>query len=1803
MFKHLFLFALLGVALSSCSDFNSVKVKKTNFKDEVLRTQNLVFTFNKELLPDTGLINKWDTTQYISFEPKIPGKFMWTGKSELTFSPLGALLPASSYKATLNKDLTKYSLTKYSIDDDPLLFHTPLLAISSINSYWSLSEELANQAEVRCQLNFNNPVSPAKLRSLLKLQVAGKEIPYRIITQNDAESIEVAFVYDPELPDNEIKGEAIISKGLICQGGNLATENLLKSGFLIPSKDKLTITSTESGFDNGKGFIDVFTSQPLIAEGLNSFISTDPAMNLETEVLTNGFRIKGEFLGSQTYTLNIKKGIKSLFGRELEDDYTSVISFADPLPNISFTEQNAIYLSTKGERNLGVNIVNVPKVKVSIFKIFENNIQHYMRQGKSWEYNYDEATGDYNDYNTWSFDENYGKPVMTKEIQTRSLQKSGNISLLNLDFAELNFNDSYKGLYLVKVEASDRKYIQDAQLLSFSDLGLIVKEGSTDVMVFVNSFRDATPVKGAKLDFISTNNQKVYSTVTDNNGVAIFKNAKQVAAGFTLSMVSVRYENDFNFVLFDKTRVETSRFDVGGKRMDNVNYDVFIYGDRDLYRPGDTAYINTIVRTPRWEVVKDIPIKIKLLAPNGREYLNQRFQLNASGAAGTKFFVPRQAMTGSYVIEVYAANDVLLASRKISVEEFVPDRIKVTAKTNKTVYLPAEAINLDLLAENLYGTPAGGRRFETELRLKRKQLTSNALPDYSFNIETKNMPVLASIVQQGNTDAEGKAACILQSAAYNDIGLLEGKIFTTVFDETGRPVNRLNVVEIPTQQVYFGIRNFDTWLSTRKALNLQFAAIDRTGKVLPGATAKVVIINYKYETVIEKQYGRYNYVSQKKEKVVFTRELNIKGSGSVLPFIPLASGEYEVRIMAPGSENYVSRTFYAYGWGDTNFSSFEVSREGEVIITPDKCIYNPGEKAKLLFKAPFDGQLLVTIEQDNVLSYKFLNLVNKSASMELAVTKDHLPNIYIDATAFRKSVDMSIPLTVAHGVVSLKVDDVSAKLNVAISAPEKSRSGIKQTFTIKTAPDAEVTIAVVDEGILQITDYKTPDPFSWFYQKRALGVNSYDVYALLYPELKRSSSPAGGEAFDLSRRINPLTGDRVKLISKWSGIRKANSSGECSFSMDIPQFSGALRVMAVAYKGRQFGSAEKTMKVADPVIISMSLPRFLSPGDNCVVAVSMTNTTEKGGNANIQLTVSGPATVAGKNSASTSLKTGAAEVALFTVNADKGIGVATISATVNALGQKFTQQIDIPVRPAAGLIFITGTGSVTAGSVKTFNAASDLYPKGIKSALILSKSPAIEFAKNLDYLVRYPYGCLEQTVSTAFPQLYLADLTKLFPSASGRNFYQGGSPGSNVQQAILKVESMQLYNGGLSLWPGGGSADWWASAYSAHFLFEAKAAGYEVNARVLNGILNFLTQKVKEREMETYFYFENGVRKSRNIPRREILYSAYVLALADKAPVSAMNYYKSMSKELSSEGRYLLASSFMLAGDVKSFRSVLPKAFGDEKAICEFGGSYSSYLRDKSLALNSLLEADPNNPQVDELLKSISFEMKNARYYSTQETAFALLAIGKHARKAMASDISADISVDGKVAGKYNNKDLQLPLDISNKNVTLTTKGKGTLYYYYEISGIKLSPNTADEDKHLKVRRRFLDRNGNQISGNSFIQNDLVVVEITAQSETGTNVENVAITDLLPACFEIENSRLVAEREMDFMKNRSTPEYTDIRDDRISFFTALNGTAKTFYYTIRAVSKGTFVIGAVSADAMYNGEYHSYSGSGKVIVK
>ncbi|RZK46160.1 MAG: alpha-2-macroglobulin family protein, partial [Hymenobacter sp.] len=364
-------------------------------------------------------------------------------------------------------------------------------------------------------------------------------------------------------------------------------------------------------------------------------------------------------------------------------------------------------------------------------------------------------------------------------------------------------------------------------------------------------------------------------------------------------------------------------------------------------------------------------------------------------------------------------------------------------------------------------------------------------------------------------DGRGTAAYVLPDV--HDLGTLEGTAFATNFDETGRPVNRLATFEVQTQKVMFGINRLDGLVGTRLALPIEFVALTPTGKPT-AATAQVTVVRKLWETVLERQGDRYAYNSQQREEVLLSKELKLSGTGKIT-FRPQYSGEYEVRIMRPEASNYVAEYFYAYGTGDTAGNSFEVNNEGEVIIEADKPKYEPGETAQLLLKTPFPGRILVTVERDRVLDHFYVDTDQKSARVSIPIRGGHVPNIYVTATAIRPITDNSLPLTVARGFVPLTVEKPSTHLPLTLKAAAQSRSQVFQTIEVRTAPGAQVTLAVVDEGILQRKDYRTPDPHAYFYQKRALEVGAFDIYPFLLPELGTSSS--GGDAGDLGRRTTP----------------------------------------------------------------------------------------------------------------------------------------------------------------------------------------------------------------------------------------------------------------------------------------------------------------------------------------------------------------------------------------------------------------------------------------------------------------------------------------------------------------------------------------------------------------------------------------------------------------------------------------------------------------------------------------------------------
>ncbi len=1792
---------------ASCSFHHGLEVVSTNFSDVISPQQNLVFRFNDDVVNDT-LVNEWDTTSYVHFEPAMEGRYKWTAKNELSFTPAREFLPNTEYKMEITSAvLTKGTLKSSLGPDTKFSAHTPYVALEFCDASWVSVKERGGAIELAVRLHFNYPVSSESVSQLLHLKFNDKDMQFstdentvsadaRFHIQQNVESIDEGTLY------------ATVSAGVRCYGAKQVSTSDLSAQCEILSRRKLAILNCNPEFVDGVGIVHCSTSQPVqIAEG-EKIINVVPAVaNLQTEINEYGFDVKGNFEAGRQYTMSVSKSLRGVLGGSMSEDFIQSVNFGALNPELRWSSERGMYLSPKSSRNIGVNIIGINNVKVSIVKIYENNIQAFLRDARRYayeDYGYgegDETDGQREESSRYRIDfdytldyyKEYGNILSTREYAVKNLAKSGNISLLNLALDNIG---EFKGIYVVRVESMDDSYRAISKLVSVSDIGLIVKKCEDDVYVFCNSIKSAESLSGVSMKFISTNNQTLQTATSDANGVVHFENVLKRAKDFEVGMVTATLGGDFNYMMFRDTRVETSRFDVGGLQENTAGLQAYCYGDRDIYRPGETIHLNTIVRDKQWNPVSKQMLKLRIASPDGREFRFMKIYPDAEGSVTTDIALSSSVLSGTYVVEILSANDVLLNSHTIAIEEFVPDRINVHLSMSKTAYSVGDSVAAFVNAMNYFGPPAVHRKAEFVFSVKRKDFRPKQFPQYDFSIRTKESRELLNQPQQTETDASGNASArfLIPKEAANT-GLLEGSMFATVFDENGRPVHRLERFEVQSQSIFYGIKYSDSYTAVHSSVPVQLIAVDRNGNP-QSVKARVQFLKRNWQTVLRKNdYGGFSYVSEMRMDTINDRIVSINGSATSLSVVPHSSGDYEVHVMSPDGQNYVSRSFWAWSWGSTSTTAFQVKKEGTIDISFDKARYTVGEKATVLFKTPFAGRLLVCVERNGLLSHQYINTDEKSASISINITDAMAPNVYVFATLFKPLDDGAMPLTVAHGVASLNCEPRNATFSLSIDAPDHARSNSKQTIRVKAANagGAEVTIAVVDEGILAMRQTKTPNPHDYFYQKRALQVESFDLYPYIFPDLRPTRMSYGAGNDELSRRLSPVIGKRFNLVAFWSGIIKTNASGEASYTIDIPAFSGSLRVMAVAYKGRAFSSAEKNIVVADPLVVSSGLPRVMSPGDTVRVPLTVSNTTAKVMNVAATISTSGGVKVQGSTQQNLSIAAHSEQRALFTLVAQNSIGIAHIEMKASGSGESTIEKTDIAIRPSVPLQHVNGAGSVGANETKSFALMSSFISGTTKGKLVVSRSLVAEFGRHLDYLISYPHGCVEQTTSKAFPQLYIADLNNSLSQDEKQ------SASSNVDQAILKLQSMQLYNGALSYWQGDVIESWWGSIYAAHFLIEAKRNGHEVSSTVLDRLLQYIAKKAHMSDRRTYAYFgSDNVQHTRSIAPQEVFYSLYVLAQAGRQDVSLMNFYKTNLSVLTDDSRYLLANTFLYLGDRNSFEKVLPNQIS-QWSVNDGEGCWSSPIRDEALILSTLVDVDKQNPQIPVLVRHLTTLLRNQYYYSTQEDAFAIIALGKYARTVGAANGTASITVAGK---KYelNGADVVVSDNVVGQNVSISARG-GSVYYYWDVSGVPSNGEYKQEDSFLRVRRDFFDRNGREITANSFRQNDAVVVRITLDAIAKTSVSNVVITDILPAGLEIENPRLNAAPDMPWIKKTSIAQHTDFRDDRVNIFTNLNGT-QTFYYVARAVSPGVFKLGPISAEAMYNGQMHSVHGGGVVKI-
>ena len=1026
----------------SCGPGNTVKVESFTPTGEVQNLTNFTIEFSEDLAP-ADVQEKWLEEEFVTFTPAIQGKSKWTSPSTLVFSPDAPLDPMQSYKAVINKNVL--FKTTFSPDFDEYDFHTPYFDVTKVDFFWTNIPYQSYKLSVQANIYFNYPVDPKSLKNFLEIKRAGADVTdFQIVSEQTADVIAINFG-EVEQTDNEQLFSVKVKENLISVLGKDGLKESRSFEVKLPPITELAITNVTAGFDGSSGWIEVSTTQTVDDKKLKDFISTEPSKKLNFTISGNILRIETDLDNVQTVALRIKKGLPGLYGGKLEFDYEQQVSMVNVEPSINFADKKGKYLMLGGEENLKVNAVNINEVEIEVSQVFKNNILHFLNQ-YGYYYYYDEY--DYY-YNPGYYVGDYGEILYEEKIKLQKGQNWLKSFTVNLNKA---LGQKYKGIFTVSVRSEEERWRSDSKVVAISDLGIISKISGDEIYVFVNDISSAEPVAGAEVSIISTNNQTLLTAKTDGDGVVVFNNVKKDTEGFYPRLVVVEKDEDFNYIDLRETNVETSRFDVGGLTQYAADYNVFLYSPRNIYRPGEEVQLSAIVRNDKIQVVKDVPLIIKVVTPTGKVFEEFKKDLNEQGSFELAFTLPEYAQTGGYSADVYTGDKQLIGSYKFSVEEFVPDKIRVNVKADKEKAKPGDKVEIDVTAEFLFGAPAAEMRYETDIQLNHKSFSSKNFPGYIFSNSSITNSTVDHTFLEGQLDSEGKTKINYQiPSGIQSKGVIVGTAYVSIFDLTGRTITRSASFDIYPKDYFIGIKSTDYYHGVNQNINFNLVAVNEDDKQINNFSATAKLVRYEWQTVLKKDYNnRYYYASEEKEINEWEKDVTINGP-TKFNFMVSKSGRYELRISKKGSSDYEKNSFYAYGWGASTAGSFEVDKEGRVEIVFDKEQYEPGEKAKVLFTSPFSGKLLVTLERGSIYDYQYIDVDGRSAEIEIPLKDEHMPNVYVTATLFKKhSKDDTAPFLVGHGFASTKVVKNKNKLQVSISAPLKIKPNTTQQITIKT---------------------------------------------------------------------------------------------------------------------------------------------------------------------------------------------------------------------------------------------------------------------------------------------------------------------------------------------------------------------------------------------------------------------------------------------------------------------------------------------------------------------------------------------------------------------------------------------------------------------------------------------------------------------------------------------------------------------------------------------------------------------------------
>ena len=1836
-------------------------VKTFTPQGEVPQWVDFSITFLEAII-DKSRVGTEVPAEAFRFTPAVQGTARWIARDRIGFFLDAPLAPAAQYTVQLTPDLNP-SETFLLTGQKEFKFATEPFTVEQTRMEFT-TNDAREHATGFGTIAFNYPVTTADLKAHLSIELDdGTEIPYQIET-GTATARTVRFEtkrIKRGNADREIKVK--IEKGFKCIGGQIGLERANITPVILRGRGTLGVTYSDVWESDGTPYISVSFSAPVLSDTVEPYLELTPAVAYQVIADYRNIEIHGNFKRRTTYALKIRRGLTARNDAVLKQDYMTRLTIPDIRPQLRFLG-DGFFLARRGQLNLGLATINVESVKLDIEKVFANNLI-YVSKLERWS--------------RWS--QNLGKPIHTEVLDVPSqLNQEVTVPISLTDY----LSDEHVGIFKVVARNAQREWDSAHQWVLITDLGVSAKRAGDRLYVWVKSLATGAAVPTARVKLISDNNQTLLSGTTNWSGFVEFTDVAERTESFTPFMITVAKRDDLAFIQLDRHEIATADFDIAGPAYLQKGYEAFLYTGRGVYRPGETVQLAGIVRAPKQVTPEPLPTRIEVLAPDGRILRELRQQTTKTGVCEVKISIPDYAQTGNYIAKMLIA-DKVVGRAQFQVEEFMPDRMKVAVTTDKSIYRLGDELDIQVDAVNLFGPPAVGRKVQASCELKavsfmdadststvdtdatewRSFVFGNTGSNFAKQFESQRIEL-----GEAKTNPAGKAHYQFTiPATLKAPSLLNGILTATVSEIGGRAVTASHQVVIHPYSHYVGLRRTNTAeTKINQPVRIDYVAVDDAMAVAPGRALRLSLYKVHWNTILRQNTaGRYEYVSEPQTTEVETHALTSAETAQTVMLTPSDYGQYRVRLEDLESTATAEIGFYVNGWGNTSVSMEHPTR---LDLTLNKSTYRPGETAKLYIKAPFPGTLLLTVEREKMLRYRTIVMKENTATLSIPIRSTYRPNVYLSATLTRSiptdtvSVSHHQPLPArAFGVIPLKLDAARRRLSVNMSLSQTDEAGVSSKIplsseesniqngenseiTVRPNSDVdiafqvkgtrswqkyEVCIAAVDEGILALTDFQTPNPHDYFYRQRGLKMRSFDLYSGILPELANvtDNSSTGGDAVPRARRKRLNTGSitRVKPVSLWSGFVKTDGNGRGTVQFKIPQFNGKLRLMAVASAGANYGATETYLTVREPIVLTPTFPRFLAGGDKLRVPVTLFNGTGEDGEftvklqavGDLQLLSASPTNTSGMPSQNApgapsrspslhelsvdkSVEAGTEAQVFFDIRVQDAIGEISFNLSAHGNAETTQMNVKLPLRSTAPPVTKTGHGVVRAGKSVDFIFPANFIPDSSEFSLTLSPFPNITFADSLRYLVRYPHGCLEQTTSKVFPLLYFSDLARsVEPMLAGDDLVD-----YYITSGITKLESMLTSSNHFTYWPGGTYVNPWSSIYASHFLVEARKAGYEVADRVYNAILDGLREQAQ-------FSPSTESRESPKAIKANIAlatYASYVLAAAGQPERGTMNYLKNRGLSgLSDYSHFQLAGAFALSGELETALSMLPVSIslgvnGKDNAEWETGGTLNSPIRAQAIMLDMLAEVNENHPSIPMLVKNLREAASDGnRWATTQDNAFAFLALGKIMKKQMDKNYTGTLKLNGEHFADFDATQVRYTDDAwDGARIQLSVQGEGSCYYYWSAFGIQRGSFVEEYERELQVRRRYFNKDGEELT-RQFVHGDLIISEVTVKALTA-NLENVVVVDMLPTGFEIENPRLESREGIPWLKAQDfKPDYLDIRDDRLIFFgTFPRQRERKFYYALRAVTQGEFTLPPIAAEAMYDVTKSTVTGSTRIEV-